>query len=545
MWRAVQRKFIHIREEDSLQLVSIGSFVKDEGYNSNLQLYQFVFKSHGVAPRHIYSPIPWSTIKALYLSAEVMIIEHFYPFLTLRQHTLNTSQHFVDLLECPPIGGIVNGFKRVIFGFVSLIPRLNDKAWEWIDRDTSQKVGKIMVLESDIPSEAIEYLYRVEYTEMVPDPEMEEYVRQFKKAQLNCDEIEDLETRPEVKVTKIEPLYAVLLKEEDETVERTSLIYPEELERMKRKEGIAIKKEEPAYDVDYLKISPRDTGKGIFPDIEVQQIKDDPNTEVVRSEPLKTVRYTIRPEKMEDRKKLPNEQTSVLPADEIEKMRDDAIYHIVSVTEGPQFVTYSFVEKKRRKEVNLTKREIDEMKLNPEITIINVDEIVQAKRVRSFRDNPEDAVSLHITYSNAIAVQKMRSRQVASEKEKIVSQLNKTQERLFEAEVESSRRSTARTAKSIDLFKRADLVLDKVLEDIFSNELSGMTPDRIKIIAHRDFQILMSQITGITSDEDIKKKISEVSQRITKVEQDQRVTRSREELERALQEQFPTPIEEE
>jgi hypothetical protein len=564
MHRMVQRKVVNVREEKTLKLMSVGFFINEEGFDHNVGMYALVFKANGVNPYHVYSALPWSTIKSLFLSAEIMIIEDIYPYLTLRVHKLTKSQYFVDPLVAPPLPGVLNMTVRVLHKICFWIPKLNDALWRAIKRDPNALTKEVKVIESDIPEEALEYLYRVEYDEEELNQEMEKYIVHEKTAELNMEQIENLTDNEKVALKQVTPVYSVILKEEDEEKTERKLMQPDEIETLKLRRDVHIVQTEPAYEVDYFVRNPEDSGNGIFTKLDAQQMKNDQNLEVKTFSELKTVSYivNIKGKALNPTMKVLNKEeiekvkkgkiknielkTEILNSDKITAMKADKVnFRVIAVEDGPQFVTFTYIVKKTRRDANLTMNEIEEMKQNPRFKIVNIDEILQSKRVKSFKSNPEEAVNAHIVSCNAIAVQKMKTRQIASEKEKMQRRTQELEEKLYFANAEFAKKETENYEKAMNAFEQLDLILDNVLTKLFKNKLTGMPIDEIKKIAYRDAHLYLAAMSEEQTAKKSAEDITKMEERIKSVEKKQEVSDSKVKLEKELEQEFPGKIEKE
>jgi hypothetical protein len=550
VWRSMQNKIIKVRISDSLRLESVGFFVREEGFENALQLYKFRFKEYGVAPYHIYSELPWSTVQALYRSDEVMVIEHLYPFLTLRNHELQPNQYFNDPLTSPPLPGFVNIFKRFVYKIVCLIPRINDMAWEWIDRDMTIMTKELKVIESDISEEAIEYLYRVEYEERVLDPDTEEFITREISAELNLDEIEDLETDENVMVHKIEPVYAILIKETDTTAEIEKVLTPKEIKEVEAKENFTIKSKEPAYKVKYFRKDPEDpdeiadSGEIIAKKSEINEMMDIPEIEVASYSKLFTVEVRVTPN-TEDPTDVKIKR-EIMTEEELEEVKQNkAVFKVLHVGDGPFFVMLDYPERRLRKEVNLSKEEIEQLKKREDVVIINIDDIVQARRIRTFKNHPEEAVNRHITYCNSIAVQKMRVRELASRTELLQNKLQKAKEDFYFANVEFSKEKTEQYTKSVQEIKRNDMIIETILDDVLQHQVGNMSPDRIRLMAYRDFLIYNAYMSKGANKQDLKKELAEIKKQIRDISKTKGIPQTQIDLDKALETEFPKALEEE
>jgi len=543
LWRATQRKTIYIREANTLKLRELGTFMEDEGFDRGLRLFKFRFKKSGTKPQHIYSTLPWSIIKDLYLSAEVLVVEWFFPYLTLRKHKLLKSQYFNDPLVSPMKKSVLNYLKLFVYALVIFIPKLNRKAWSWVERDTSHLIKEVEVIESDIPKEQLEYLYRVEYTEEIFDKEEEAFSLIDQKKSLTIEEIEDLkDSKAVVKINSIRPEYEVVLKEKDEEITVKEILSEEELKKLEGDFDVKVKGVEKAFRVKYVDIEEKQSTEAILSESEVKRMKKEMKYSVIESEELVTVVYIEK--RTDTPKKRVNSKIDTITTNELKEMERDPKYEVIEVKKGPYAVSYKKLIRKKIKQANLTKSEIEALKQDSKFTIVHVDETVQAKRIKSFADNPVGAMENFISFGNAIATQKMKTRRIAAEKAKLQGKLKETKEELYNLELEFASRLTDVYSKAVQRTTYNEIIIEKVLEKVFANFTAGVPTDEIKRIALRDFQIYLQETKNVTDIKQLKNKITEVEDKIKKFEGTNKLAAEKAAYIQSIKDLFPEGLEE-
>ena len=263
---------------------------------------------------------------------------------------------------------------------------------------------------------------------------------------------------------------------------------------------------------------------------------------VIESEELVTVVYIEK--RTDTPKKRVNSKIDTITTNELKEMERDPKYEVIEVKKGPYAVSYKKLIRKKIKQANLTKSEIEALKQDSKFTIVHVDETVQAKRIKSFADNPVGAMENFISFGNAIATQKMKTRRIAAEKAKLQGKLKETKEELYNLELEFASRLTDVYSKAVQRTTYNEIIIEKVLEKVFANFTAGVPTDEIKRIALRDFQIYLQETKNVTDIKQLKNKITEVEDKIKKFEGTNKLAAEKAAYIQSIKDLFPEGLEE-